>query len=270
MMFAARKLQGLSVIVLLTIAAFFTYSISLPVSSTRSELQRVRAQVTQLRAENRMIEGDIAVLSTADQLEHWNGELFGYAPPGPAQSTSTSRLEVLVAVVKRDTITFHQQLAEAAGLLDAMLPLGTGDFIELPMSTNKYRVSATHKILVAQFMVGQDAGYGTSDPAMVLAVPSIQYRQEYLIYAQPFWKANWVDIIAPKAAKLTVDGAPIQNLIPIGTTDYGLAHVKLVNNADGNHTLKADLEFGIGVYGVLDYGSYWYPGGLDLSFVPPN
>ena len=91
MMFAARKLQGLSVIVLLTIAAFFTYSISLPVSSTRSELQRVRAQVTQLRAENRMIEGDIAVLSTADQLEHWNGELFGYAPPGPAQYLRSER-----------------------------------------------------------------------------------------------------------------------------------------------------------------------------------
>ncbi len=43
------------------------------------------------------------------------------APPGPAQSTSTSRLEVLVAVVKRDTITTHQQIAEAAGLKLAAL-----------------------------------------------------------------------------------------------------------------------------------------------------
>ena len=91
MMFAARKLQGLGLIMLLTIAALFTYSISLPVSSTRSELQRVRAQVAQLREENRMIEGDIAVLSTADQLEHWNGDLFGYAPPGPAQYLRSER-----------------------------------------------------------------------------------------------------------------------------------------------------------------------------------
>ncbi len=170
----------------------------------------------------------------------------------------------IVATEDNTDLTFEPDQGAPGGLAKA------GDFIELPMSTNKYKVSATHKILVAQFMVGQDAGYGTSDPAMVLAVPSIQYRQEYLIYAQPFWKANWVDIIAPKAAKITVDGAPIQNLIPIGTTDYGLAHVKLVNNADGNHTLKSDLEFGIDVYGVLDYGSYWYPGGLDLAFVPPN
>lgn len=42
-------------------------------------------------------------------------------PPGPAQSTSTSRLEVLVAVVKRDTIAAHQQIAEAAGLKLAAL-----------------------------------------------------------------------------------------------------------------------------------------------------
>ena len=145
-----------------------------------------------------------------------------------------------------------------------------GDFIELPQSTNKYKVSANHKILVAQFMVGQDAGFGTSDPAMLLAVPSAQYRQEYLVYAQPFWKANWVDIIAPKDAKLTVDGVPVDNLVPIASTDFSLAHVKLVNNADGNHTLKGDIEFGVGVYGVLDYGSYWYPGGLDLAFIPPN
>lgn len=91
MMFAARKLQGLGLIVMLTIAALFTYSISLPVSSTRSELQRVRAEVAQLREENRMIEGDIAVLSTADQLEHWNGDLFGYAPPGPDQYLRSER-----------------------------------------------------------------------------------------------------------------------------------------------------------------------------------
>ncbi len=91
MMFAARKLQGLSFIVLLTFAALATYSFSLPVSSTRSELQRVRAQVAQLREENRILEGDIAVLSTADQLEHWNGDLFGYAPPGPDQYLRSER-----------------------------------------------------------------------------------------------------------------------------------------------------------------------------------
>jgi len=42
------------------------------------------------------------------------GALAG-APPTPAQAASLARLEVLVAVVKRDTIEFHQQLAEIAG-----------------------------------------------------------------------------------------------------------------------------------------------------------
>lgn len=48
------------------------------------------------------------------------GALAGTAPT-PAQAASLARLEVLVAVVKRDTIEFHQQLAEIAGFKLAAL-----------------------------------------------------------------------------------------------------------------------------------------------------
>ena len=43
-----------------------------------------------------------------------------------------------------------------------------------------------------------------------------------------------------------------------------------VNTGNGNHHLAGDVTFGISVYGVVDYGSYWYPGGLDLELIPPG
>jgi hypothetical protein len=129
-------------------------------------------------------------------------------------------------------------------------------------------VTADKKILVAEYMVGQDAGYGTSDPAMVLAVPTEQFRSNYLFYAQPNWSANFVDILAPTGANVSVDGAPVGAFAPIGASGFGLAHVPLNNGTGGSHSLTSDQKVGISAYGVLNYGSYWYPGGLDLDVIP--
>ena len=46
---------------------------------------------------------------------------------------------------------------------------------------------------------------------------------------------------------------------PIGDTGYGIAHAGLSNEGDGNHRLTADAPVGMSVYGVMNYGSYWYP-----------
>ena len=136
------------------------------------------------------------------------------------------------------------------------------------MTTNAFKVSADKDILVAQYMVGQSAGYGTSDPAMLLAVPAAQYRDNYLFYAEPTWSANFVDIIAPANAAVTVDGAPVTAWSPIGATGYSVAHVQLSNAGNGTHVVDANTKVGISVYGVLNFGSYWYPGGLDLTIDP--
>jgi hypothetical protein len=143
-----------------------------------------------------------------------------------------------------------------------------GDFVEIPTTIAKFVVSADKKILVSQYMVGQDGGYGTSDPAMLLAVNPLQWRKNYLFHAQPTWTANYVDILAPKNAAVTVDGANVGNWQPIGATNYQVSHIKLNNNGGGNHTVVSDVGVGIGVYGVQSYGSYWYPGGLDLDIIP--
>lgn len=152
--------------------------------------------------------------------------------------------------------------------VDGVLALA-GDFVEIPMTLGKFKLTANHKILVAQFMIGQGTDETSSDPSMLLAVPSLQYRDNYLIYAQPAWESNFVDIIAPDGVTVNVDGSAVGGFTPLAGTGFSLAHVKLTNTGDGNHTLDATVPFGIAVSGVMYYGSYWYPGGLDLALIPP-
>ena len=129
-------------------------------------------------------------------------------------------------------------------------------------------ITADHKIVVAEYMLGQDAGGNTGDPAMTIAVPLDQYRDNYLFHAPIGWSANYVDIIAPDGAAVDVDGQAVAGFTQIPGTGFSYKHVKLSNNGDGNHSVSSAQKVGISVYGVLNYGSYWYPGGLDLDLIP--
>jgi hypothetical protein len=118
-------------------------------------------------------------------------------------------------------------------------------------------------------MEGQDAGGGTGDPAMTLAVPVEQFRTEYLFHAPTNYESNYVDVTAPVGATVMLDGAPL-SFAPIGTTGYALSRVYPLTagpNNDGNHSIQGNMAFGITVYGYGQYTSYWYPGGLDLNTI---
>lgn len=91
MIFAARKLQNIGLIFLLTFCALIVYPVSLQVSSTQSELRQVERDIAAARLRNRMIEGDIAVVANAGQLDQWNREMIGYAAPAPGQYLSGER-----------------------------------------------------------------------------------------------------------------------------------------------------------------------------------
>jgi hypothetical protein len=146
--------------------------------------------------------------------------------------------------------------------------VNAGDFVQTGMTTDAFTVTADKKVLVAQYMVGQSAGYGTSDPSIVQAVPSDQFRSDYLFHAAPSWTANYVDIVAPTGANVTIDGVVVPDWAAIGATGFSVAHVQLSNAGNGNHRLISNQPVGISVYGVQNAGSYWYPGGLDLTVIP--
>ncbi|MEZ4454615.1 MAG: IgGFc-binding protein [Nannocystaceae bacterium] len=183
------------------------------------------------------------------------------APPVQSPNDKLEKGQIVRVIASEDdtTLTFTPDQMVATNLAKA------GDFVELPPGAAKYRVEADKRIMVVQYMVGQAGGYGNSDPAMFLTVAVDQYRDKYLFHAPPTWSANYVDVIAPDGAQVTVDAKAVSNFVSIPGTGYGLAHVKLDNQGDGNHEVSSNQKVGIGVYGVQSFGSYWTVGGLDLE-----
>lgn len=144
-----------------------------------------------------------------------------------------------------------------------------GGYVEIPSTTASFSIEGSEKILVAQYMSGQDAGGNTGDPDMALAVPIDQFRTSYLFHAPTNYESNYVDVTAPMGAMVMLDGAPL-TFVPIGATGFGLARVYPLSAGpagDGNHAMMGTAAFGITVYGYGQYTSYWYPGGLNLTSI---
>jgi hypothetical protein len=181
-------------------------------------------------------------------------------------SIATGKVEVIriIATAANTTVTYDPPQAGAGTTL-----AHAGDFIELSNNAASFSITSSDKVLVAQYMEGQDAGGGTGDPAMALAVPVEQFRTDYLFHAPTNYESNYVDVTAPMGALILLDGAPLA-FTPIGTTGYGISRVTPLSAGpgnDGNHGIQGDQPFGITVYGYGQYTSYWYPGGLDLNSI---
>ena len=88
---------------------------------------------------------------------------------------------------------------------------------------------ADKKILVAQYMVGQDAGFGTSDPAMLLAVPTAAVPHELPVPRADQLASQLRRHHRPRRRQGRWSTAPpAANFMPIGATGFSVAHVKLV------------------------------------------
>jgi len=143
----------------------------------------------------------------------------------------------------------------------------SGDYAEI--NTDKdFKVTANFKIAVSEYLLSQQAGGNTGDPAMTISVPIEQYRIDYSFHAPTNYESNFVNITAPVGAQVTLDGQAVAGFTPIGGTGFAIARVQLSNAGDGSHTVDSNQKVGISVYGVLSYGSYWYAGGLDLDVIP--
>jgi hypothetical protein len=177
-------------------------------------------------------------------------------------STTKVRMVRIVATAANTSLTYDPPQAGAPGML-----ANAGDQAEIALTQADFRISASAKIMVAQYMAGQSAGGGTGDPAMAIAVPVKQYRKNYLFHAPTNYEINYVNVVAPLNATVTLDGNPVTTFTAIGASTYGIARVALTNGNAGNHVITGNLGFGISVYGYGQYTSYWYPGGLDLAHV---
>lgn len=180
------------------------------------------------------------------------------APPGVADNMY---LRVLSAA-DGNTITFDPAVSPS-------VTLNAGQWVEVGPIAQDVRVKAGNRILVGQYMVGENftgMSVGGGDPSMAIAIPTEQYRVEYTFFAPATYTYNFVNVVAPPGATITIDGAAIaaSEFSPIGNSGLSVARHAVTG---GSHSMIGDANFGISVYGYGSYTSYWYPGGLNLEDV---
>lgn len=85
MLMAARKLQGIGLVLIVLLLAMTLYPVSLRVASKRSELARVERDIRDARDNIRYLETELGARASLRQLERWNAESFAYSAPTAAQ-----------------------------------------------------------------------------------------------------------------------------------------------------------------------------------------
>jgi len=128
MLMAARKLQGIGLVLLVLIFAMMLYPVSLKVAATRSELTRIERQIDRTRDNIRYLESELAVRASMRQLEQWNADTFGYSAPDADQYIANER-----QLASLDRLPRARGANEVAPVLMAMVsPVGTPSVSDKP------------------------------------------------------------------------------------------------------------------------------------------
>ena len=137
----------------------------------------------------------------------------------------------------------------------------------------RWSVTGTDRLLVTQFLVGQNFtsggqanNGGAGDPSMSTAIPTAQYRADYEFLVPATYTSSYVNVAAPVGATVTLDGTPLDasEFTPIASSGWQVARHPL---AGGAHRATSTVGFGIVVYGYASYTSYMYPGGLNFGTI---
>lgn len=204
-----------------------------------------------------------------DHVEHamLPAETLGtdYILTFPAAPASQSPHVVRVVAVEADTtVEFSSGVAATQTISPGDPPIEVAGMEDFQITSDK-------PILVTQHMQGQRSVMSnTGDPSLSVAVPTQQFRTSYIFIASSTFDFNFVNIVAPTGASVTLDGTevPAGQFQEIGTTGFSVARHELSGSSDV-HTIESGSQFGVTVYGYGRFTSYMYPGGLDLKRIAP-
>ncbi len=144
--------------------------------------------------------------------------------------------------------------------------LGPGQFCDVKISADTI-VSANNPILVGHYLLSviEQGGGGSGDPALALAVPTAQFRPDYIFLAPDEYDNQYVSVVAGTSSTIILDGANVSSqLTSFGGGDYKAGRISLTA---GQHEIKCSGGCGIEVYGYSDAVSYLFAGGLDLRTI---
>ncbi len=160
-----------------------------------------------------------------------------------------------------------------------------------------FQMEASQAVAVLQVLPSQEAVgipnyYPGGDPATIAVPPVEQYREEYVFLTPNQYAFDFVTITAPRLAQVLLDERPIDEwdcqVAPadgirrrdtdpppewviyrcqLSFPDVLGRNQPIVDGLqnDGYHTLRANAEIGLVVYGFDAFVSYAYAGGLNLD-----
>ena len=177
--------------------------------------------------------------------------------------------------------------------------LGGGEVIEFA-TTLDFALSATGPISLTQMMVGSSypspanatcvrgeegfppfipdtpeqncaipatcSGTGVGDPAMLMAVPTRQFRDNYILLIPANYTQDFLSLVAPTGTVIVIDGNPLA-VSPTSRLTAGGRQWDVYKQGvpDGVHTVTGGQAFGLYAYGYDCDVSYAYAGGLNLE-----
>jgi hypothetical protein len=137
-------------------------------------------------------------------------------------------------------------------------------------ATTDFVLEASAPVLLAQILVGTEAGAGTGDPSLTFMPPIDQARKEYVFLVPETYSANYAVIGREAGTALRIDGleAPgefgsctVSAIGTVGGKAYESVRCPLQT---GVHTLDADAPVSLIEYGYGGTGSIAYVGGADV------
>lgn len=169
-------------------------------------------------------------------------------------------------------------------------------------ATTDFSVVSDRRIALGQFVSGQDVvgipdKAPGGDPAFVHVPPVEQFRDHYVFLTPSLYAFDFIVVVAPRGARVELDGAPLPDSCTVSTAD-GQLHaadgprdfvvyrcqlsfpiVELPAGgigdwpvypgaqADGVHEIAASEPVGLLVYGFDSYVSYALAGGTELRTI---
>jgi hypothetical protein len=144
------------------------------------------------------------------------------------------------------------------------------------IGSTDFEVTGNYEFAVATFMLGGsivDPKGGLGDPSESLVASVEQFRTKYVFLAPNDYRANFIDIVTPTGATITLDATFLDLSRSIVIADgYEILRVPLAGvnpSGQGAHVLTASVPVGLQVLGYGEYTSYQYPGGLNLNPIAP-
>ena len=169
-------------------------------------------------------------------------------------------------------------LAYPSGVRPASAPstINAGEVAELGIINDAFEITGDHEFSIGTFLLGASVVDPMTTPTMQLgdpsqsqAIPVEQYRKKYVFLAPVDYVENYIDVIQPMGAMLTLDGAPAATTLTAIGSGFGVARMQLGAGNGGAHVLESDQYVGLQVIGYGLQTSYQYPGGLNLDVIAP-